>query len=49
MLVKLTHSRTNLSDNAARQASNAALNIVYYGEVRKALVIGNKGYRISYL
>ena len=47
--LQITHSRTNLSDNAARQASNVALNIVYYGEVRKALIIGNKGYRISYL
>ena len=47
--LQITHSRTNLSDNAARQASNVALNIVYYGEVRKALVLGNKGYRISYL
>lgn len=47
--LQITHSRTNLSDNAARQASNVALNVVYYGEVRKALVLGNKGYRISYL
>ena len=47
--LQINHSRTNLSNNAARQASNAALNIVYYGEVRKALVLGNKGYRISYL
>jgi hypothetical protein len=47
--LQITHSRTNLSDNAARQASNVALNIVYYGEVRKALVLGNNVYRFYYL
>lgn len=47
--LQVRHSRTGLNDTTIYRPSTDALNVHYYGEVKKALVIGNKGYNIVYL
>ena len=47
--LQVTHSRTNLIDTTTKRPDSAALNVYYFGEVRKALVIDNMGYRITYV
>jgi len=50
--LQIQHSRTGLEDDGTNnytKASTAALNVHYYAEVKKALVVGNNGYNIVYL
>jgi len=47
--LQVQHSRTGLEDTTALRPSTDALNVHYYGEVKKALVVANNGYNIVYL
>jgi hypothetical protein len=47
--LQIEHSRTGLEDTTALRPSTDALNIHYYAEVKKVLVLGNNGYNIVYL
>ena len=47
--LQVQHSRTGLEDTTTLRPSTDALNVHYYGEVKKALVVANNGYNIVYL
>jgi hypothetical protein len=49
MDLQVEHSRTGLEDTTGYRPSTDALNVHYFGEVRKAVVFDNKGYNIVYL
>jgi len=47
--LQVTHSRTNLIDTTLKRPDSDPLNVYYFGEVRKMLMIDNSGYRIQYV
>jgi len=47
--LQIEHSRTGLEDTTGLRPSTDALNVHYYAEVKKVLVLGNNGYNIIYL
>lgn len=49
MDLQIEHKRTSLHDTTNLRPSTDALNVHYFAEVKKGLVIGNGGYNIVYL
>ena len=47
--LQIVHSRTNLEDTSTFRPTTSSCNVLYFGEVKKGLVITSNGYRISYL
>ena len=47
--LQIVHSRTGLNDTSTFRPTTSATNVIYFGEVKKGLVVGNDGYNIVYL
>jgi len=47
--LQIVHSRTGLQDTSTFRPTTSATNVIYFGEVKKALIVGNDGYNIVYL
>jgi len=49
MDLQITFSNVGLQDNTVRRPSTDSLNLHYFAEVKKGLIIGNNGYNLVYL
>tara|TARA_R110000823_G_scaffold286738_2_gene405061 strand:- start:661 stop:1926 length:1266 start_codon:yes stop_codon:yes gene_type:complete len=47
--LQIVHSRTGLINTAIYRPEISSLNVHYFGEVKKALVLGKNGYNVVYL
>jgi len=47
--LQIVHSRTGLNDTSTFRPTTSSCNVIYFGEVKKGLVVTNDGYNISYI
>ena len=47
--LQIVHSREGLNDTSTFRPTTSSCNVLYFGEVKKMLVVENDGYRIMYI